>query len=100
MFYKLDEKNQIVSCDDPQEFAEWFAKEDRVIALDHIEDNIISTVFVGIDHNWEDTGTPVLFETMVFKPHNDTELIARYHTYNEALGGHKRTVARHTLKVV
>ena len=50
----------------------------------------VSTVFLGIDHNW-DEGPPVLFETMVFGGPFDQEQW-RYRTYDEALSGHEKVV--------
>lgn len=65
-------------------------EEDRHIGDDTINGARISTVFLGLDHNWGD-GPPVLFETMVFGGEHD-EWMDRYHTYDEALAGHKKVV--------
>jgi len=48
---------------------------------------LISTVFLGLDHQWGD-GPPLLFETMVFGGayHHECE---RYSTWDEAEAGHK-----------
>lgn len=51
----------------------------------------VSTVFLGIDHNFLEDGPPLLFETMVFG--DESELQERYSTYEEALIGHRATVA-------
>lgn len=49
----------------------------------------VSTVFLGIDHNFYQDDCPVIFETMVFKDgENYTQ--ERYRTYSEAEAGHKR----------
>ena len=48
------------------EFAEWDMKNSRKIAKTEIEGLLVSTVFLGIDHNFGGQGDPVLFETMVF----------------------------------
>ena len=50
------------------EWAEWFEHfELRNIAQTEISENVrVSTVFLGIDHNFLDDGPPILFETMVF----------------------------------
>lgn len=53
------------------EWSTWFenAGEVRVVARDELPDgHTVSTVFLGIDHNFGDTGPPILFETMVFRP--------------------------------
>lgn len=37
---------------------------------------VVSTIFLGIDHNWHvsphDDASPILFETMIFKDNKDT----------------------------
>lgn len=55
----------------------------------------VSTVFLGIDHAFGDSNTPILFETMVFAVRdgktNWSDLdMERYTTAEEAAEGHKR----------
>jgi hypothetical protein len=51
----------------------------------------VSTVFLGLDHNFMGKGPPILFETMVFGgPFNHT--LWRYATWDEAVTGHERLV--------
>ena len=88
-----------VRCERMQQWGEWFEThfEDRVVAQTWIpwtEDNniLVSTVFLGIDHNFCMTGEPILFETMVFGgEHNGW--CRRYSTWEEAEQGHAITVA-------
>lgn len=47
----------------------------------------VSTVWLGIDHNWGQQGPPVIFETMVFG-HYEEEFMVRYCTEDEAIIGH------------
>ena len=55
----------------------------RRIAYDVIGDVQVSTVFLGIDHNYSGKGPPVLFETMVLGgPRNDTTF--RYSSWDDA----------------
>lgn len=54
----------------------------------------VSTVFLGLDHNYNDSGLPIVFETMVFyqrkKYCTPFELFQeRYSTWKEAEKGHK-----------
>jgi hypothetical protein len=42
------------------------ANSDRIVKQDYIGGIFVSTVFLGLDHNWLPGGPPVLFETMVF----------------------------------
>lgn len=46
-------------------WAKWLETANRQVALDKIGGGEISTVFLGLDHNWP-SGPPVLWETMVF----------------------------------
>lgn len=63
------------------------------ISKTKINDILISTVFLGTDHNFTEKGNPVLFETMVFGGKLDEECV-RYCTYDEAIKGHKEMVSR------
>lgn len=58
----------------------------------------VSTVWLGLDHNWQ-YGRPLIFETMVFSKHGDGgELdMERYSTLEEAEAGHKKMVEKHTI---
>ena len=64
--------------------------EKRQIARDYIGSTHISTVFLGLDHNFSG-GDPILFETMIFGGPLDGEQW-RYSTYAEAERGHKEAV--------
>jgi hypothetical protein len=71
-------------------WAEWFEKTDRSVGKTTVGDVQISTVFLGVDHQWDD-GPPLLFETMVFGGDLDEEQ-KRYATLDEAKAGHQRMV--------
>lgn len=51
----------------------------------------VSTVFLGLDHNWSDTGDPLVFETMVFGIDYE-EYQTRCSTYKQAVKGHYRAI--------
>ena len=57
---------------------------------------IVSTVWLGLDHNWGE-GPPHIFETMLFPNASNYEEIAmeRYSTEQAALEGHERLVAEY-----
>jgi hypothetical protein len=61
-------------------------KEYRV-ALEERDDIRVSTVFLGLNHQYGD-GPPLIFETMIFGGEHD-EGQWRYSTEAEALVGHK-----------
>ena len=66
----------------------------RRVALTILADGIeVSTVFLGMDHNFGATGPPLLFETMVFGGELDQEC-ERWPNEVAALAGHDQWVAR------
>lgn len=88
--YILD-GHEPVPCD-IETWKRWFESADRQVAETIQDDVRVSTVFLGIDHNFGDLfGRPVLFETMVFVGH-DNVACDRYRTWDEAEAGHKRWV--------
>lgn len=70
----------------------WMETHNRVVKQETFFDGTdlvtISTVFLGLDHNFSDLGTPLLFETMAFGGEHDQEK-TRYHTWEEAENGHR-----------
>lgn len=66
---------------------------DRTVARTIVREPVtVSTVWLGIDHNFSGDGPPLIFETMVFGGGNDGAQY-RYATEAEALAGHARVVA-------
>jgi hypothetical protein len=85
-----------VPCD-LMAWAKRFEKDEtRIVARDLLKDILVSTVFLGIDHNFIGDGPPVLFETMAFdegKCNGQSILYeTRYCTWSEAEAGHKSVV--------
>lgn len=79
-------------------WARWLDHGHRVLACDKDESDpdktiTISTVFLGIDHNWNPYGPPVLWETMIFGGLLDQEM-DRYTSKEAALAGHQAMCAR------
>jgi hypothetical protein len=69
LYYMLTDDRQIVATEDAVVWGEWFHTADRRVAWDQDESGwYVSTVFLGLDHNFGSKGPPVLFETMVFAP--------------------------------
>jgi len=72
---------------DMMEWAKWFETAERHVAKTEISKEVnVSTVFLGLDHNYGG-GTPILFETMILGGEHD-EYQERYATYEEAEAGH------------
>ena len=83
--YILDGKKLVEA--DLMTWATWFEKTvGRRVAYDKVGDKTISTVFIGIDHNFGE-GEPHLFETMIFP---ESEVYERYPTWESAEAGHKK----------
>lgn len=75
-------------CSDIRTWALWFESAKRHVALTERDGVSVSTVFLGIDHNFLGKGPPILFETMVFGGEHDEDQ-QRYSTWDEAEAGHK-----------
>jgi hypothetical protein len=82
----------------PCDLMVWAVKlqETRKIARDLLKDILVSTIFLGLDHNFIGEGPPVLFETMAFdegKCNGQSILYEnRYCTWSEAEAGHKGVI--------
>ena len=77
----------------PLDAADWLRafEGDRTVARTQVGDAMVSTVFLGLDHNWGQ-GPPLIFETMVFGGPNN-EYMLRYSTESAALAGHDQVVS-------
>jgi hypothetical protein len=99
----LDKNHEPVKCT-LMEWAQWMeVHSNKIVEQTEIKGYMVSTVFLGLDHNFGGKGPPVLFETMVFRaddwnkfdkkkrglPEQDMN---RYCTWDEAMKGHRRFV--------
>lgn len=91
--YILDANGEPVLENDLIRWAEWFEDgANRRVALTKVAPEIkVSTVFLGLDHNFSMAGPPVLWETMIFGGKHDQEMW-RYRTRDEAIKGHENAV--------
>ena len=89
-YYYLDEEGNHVPTEDVIEFAAKFSYDDpkRFVGIFRKGDFMISTVFLGIDHNWL-KGEPQLYETCIFTGGLGGDVVERYSTRAEALKGHQ-----------
>jgi hypothetical protein len=78
----LNEKRQVVPCDDLDEWVEWMATslEQRVVAKTHVGGYRVSTVFTGERRE-------ALFETAIL---GAPRIVERYSTWAAAEAGHAR----------
>lgn len=74
------------------EWAQWFETAERHVADDRRGDVRVSTVFLGLDHNFSGVGPPLLYETMIFGGEHDGYQ-DRYATGREAKLGHAEALA-------
>jgi hypothetical protein len=74
-------------------WARWFEQADRHIGADTFGAVQVSTVFLGLDHNFSFFGAPQpqVFETMIFGGSLDGQQW-RYATWDEARAGHLAAV--------
>ena len=86
------EHGEPVPCPTLEVFTRWFEKngKERAVAKDSVGNEVVSTVFLGIDHSCTRDGPPVLWETMVFG--SDNEVVQRYTSLKDAKSGHKEVV--------
>ena len=88
--YILDGKIP-VPCDDLLTWGRWMQFADRHVAKNEIGDLWVSTVFLGLDHQWGN-GSPLLFETMIFGDDKWEDYQERCSTWEQAEAQHKRGV--------
>ena len=79
-----------VTDEDKTEAYRIVGSKDKIVAKDQVGDVLVSTVFLGLDHAFNED-RPVLFETLVFGGERDQDMW-RYHTWQEAVAGHETTV--------
>ena len=93
-YYILDENDIPIEVDDGIEWARWFEKNrnKKRVASTHVTPEIwVSTVFLGLDHQYGD-GPPLIYETMVFNKDDGGGDMRRYSTRSEAMIGHIKAV--------
>jgi hypothetical protein len=89
-YWILDDEHNAVETD-LETWGRFFQSGARTVRReDDIDGVCVSTVFLGMDHGFDD-GPPTLFETMVFRGPLD-EHQWRYATWDEAVAGHERIV--------
>lgn len=90
--YILDGK-VAVPTDNDDEWMKMFSNiTDRVVERTETGRSTISTVFLGLDHSFDEYGEPpLLFETLVFGGPLADEM-KRYSTWEEAEQGHAKMV--------
>ncbi len=79
----------------PIPLGEWAARiedpEYKILQQTQVGDVWVSTVWLGLDHNFRGEGPPIIFETMCFYGYRGDRAIwqHRYSTEDEARAGHE-----------
>ena len=89
---------KVYQCKNLMEWAKWIekSKEERIVKQNLLLNGYyVSTVFLGLDHNFTGKGMPLVFETMIFDDLFKNEYGGikdlyqyRYSTWQEAMSGH------------
>jgi hypothetical protein len=90
--YILDKNGEPKPAKDLMEWAGWFSNDsnNRIVKKDKINNLEVSTIFLGLDHNFSSRhdAVPILWETMIF---NDNESI----DCERCSGGREQAEAMH-----
>ncbi len=92
--YILNENGEPMLAPDLSTWAKWFETSDRTVGKTKIGESNISTVFLGLDHNYSGSGAPILWETMVFGGKLDQEQTRCSGTRQMAENMHREMVER------
>lgn len=93
MFYLLDDNKKPYQVSLAESYKLYENMDMKVTARDQVNEVVISTVFLGIDHNIlnSSSNVPVLWETMIFNGEHDGYQ-ERYTSHEDALAGHQRAL--------
>ena len=92
--YILNDEGKPVLEPDLIKWSRWFEKADRHAGSEWIGEVRVSTVFLGLDHNYDHEGCPILWETMVFRGDLSGEQDRCGGCKQDALEMHKNMVRR------
>jgi len=92
--YSLDENGEPIPATELKMWCDWFENAKRVVNKTKIGDSEVSTVFLGLDHNYRGIGGPILWETMVFGGAMDQEMERCSGSREQAQAMHDRMVER------
>jgi len=94
MKYILDDNHHVIKAG-LEQWARW--SEDlskRRVDETRLSNGVrVSTVFLGLDHRFDDKGPPLVFETMIFGGPLDQHMW-RYSSWDDAVTGHAVAVRK------
>lgn len=91
-YFLLNKNHEAVPCSMLEWAQAYEGMEGRIVQKTNVGNAEISTVFLGLNHNFGQ-GPPAIFESMVFGGQFDDEQ-CRYATWDEAVTGHWELVAK------
>jgi len=94
--FTLNESGEPVPCDDLFKWGEWMQSANRHVGDTWLGDIRISTVFLGLNHEYRPDLPPLLWETMVFGGSMDQEQERCSGNREQAEAMHARMVAKLT----
>lgn len=101
MYYKMNGRPYVDSKSKGKALMQWvkdFEKPDRIMCSRkmYLGSLLISTIWLGLDHNWGFGKKPLIFETMVFFGGFGHDIdCERYSTKEDALKGQKYFVQKY-----
>lgn len=93
--YILDKNGKPVRAPDLLTWGRWFENAERHVAETYIGELYISTVFLGLDHNLNPDGSPILWETMVFNENDSRDMDRCSGSREQAEAMHERMVKKY-----
>ena len=89
MYFNIDEDGNVRESKNALGLENFWVYPSRLVCFTKINHKCyLSTVFLGIDHNYSFYGPPIIYESMLFG--YEKEIMLRYSTREEALEGHLR----------
>lgn len=84
LYYILDKNKNVKAINNLLKWATWMETNERNIAFTKFKTKEVSTVFLGLDHNFGLKNEPILFETMVF-----STKLSKFKLFTETFKSHK-----------
>lgn len=100
--YILDANGEPIPARNLMEWANWFegGHNQRIVKQEMVGDVKISTVFLSLNHNYEQDGPPILWETMTFKDGDENDQDRCSGSREQAMAMHERMVEKVKARVL
>lgn len=86
----IEENGVPVACPDLYKWCEYQQNADRTVARSELQQGYVSSVFLGMNHNYRRDDTPILYETMIFGSPVFCDLVSRFRTRQECFAYHQQ----------